>query len=73
MKDGFSETDSFTDEIFMMTHCLAIVTRSAFIRKSGTQGGISPGDAAKRKTSLMNTASASLMKFLLVLGKENIY
>lgn len=64
---------SFADEIFMMTCCLAMVTRSACICKSETQGGISPGDATKRKTSLMNTASASLMKFLLGLGKENVY
>ena len=63
---------SFADEIFMLTRCLAIVTGAACIYKRETQGGISLGNTAKRKPSLMNTAPASLMEFLPVSGKENV-
>lgn len=63
---------SFTNEIFMMTRCLAIVTTPACKGRRETQGGVSPRDSAKRKTSLTNTASPSPMKFL-VSGKENVY
>lgn len=63
---------SFTDEIFMLTRCLAMVTRAACVCKRETQGGISLGNTAKRKLSLMNTAPASLMKFLPVSGQKNV-
>jgi len=50
-----------------------MVTRLPAFARVKLSAGISPGDAAKRKTSLTNTVPASLMKFLLVLGQENVY
>lgn len=73
MKNGFSNRLFFTNEIFMMMCCLAMVTSSPCVGKNDTQGDVSPGDTTKGKTSLRNTACVSLMKSVLVSGKENVY